>query len=645
MPWRIIAAAALLLPIILLIFAIGGAYLYLNQRMKRSEAYKRSLTIAYNSLDVQKILGTDIHQEATAIGHLETFEGAEFTEWSIPLVGTRGSGHLFGIANRVKGTWDYARLVLRTDDGTNTVDLTPVHAVVLPEVPARTVYLVPIGLQESLGWAPSYYKSKLGIDVRVLPAAALDNNLVNSARHQLDSEKCIYEFLIPKFPDLARDPSAIIIAVTSTDIYIPSLGWSYAENLRREGRFAVISSARLHPLPILDNLNPEWLTSRLQKLLTKNIAMLYFGLPMSEDYTSLLSGGVLSGREIDRMAGDIVGQEGQWNPFIDAGAPAITIYEVPGKDTVWTHGWSDHPLLDTRAQLFTAELDVGLLVQRKTDFLFPHDHAMNFTRIYRNQDDRSRAFGIGGTHEFDMFLGGKMRVAVDLILADGLRVQFLHKGPVLGEAGDVYEPRHPDRERFVRAVFSGNIWHVKTKDGWVYDFPYCPQALPQYVTVLTGFTDAAHRRYEMKRDSSGALLEIVSSAGTSLHFENDANHRIHRITASNGRSMEYDYSEAGSLVRVSASDGFIESYSYDDKGQMLTAAYGDGQAAALTNEYFVDGYIKTQTLANGKALRYGYSRQGTSIKNSYITYPNGLETYVQYERGGYSEWPPTRPPN
>lgn len=88
MPWRIIAAAALLLPIILLIFAIGGAYLYLNQRMKRSEAYKRSLTIAYNSLDVQKILGTDIHQEATAIGHLETFEGAEFTEWSIPLVGT-----------------------------------------------------------------------------------------------------------------------------------------------------------------------------------------------------------------------------------------------------------------------------------------------------------------------------------------------------------------------------------------------------------------------------------------------------------------------------------------------------------------------------------------------------------------------------
>jgi YD repeat-containing protein len=534
--------------------------------------------------------------------------------------------------------------VLHSDDGKNTIDLTPVHAVVLPEVPVRTVYLVPIGLQESLDWASPYYKSKLDIDVRVLPATALDNSLLDSTRHQLDSEKCIYEFLLPKYPDLARDPSAIIIAVTSTDIYIPSLGWSYAENLRREGRFAVISSARLHPLPVLDKLNPEWLASRLQKLLTKNIAMLYFGLPMSEDYTSLLSGGVLSGREIDRMAGDIVGQQGQWSPFIDAGAPAITLYKVPGKELVWTRGWADHALLDTKADLFTAELDVGLLVQRKADFLFPNEPAMNFVRVYRNQDERARAFGVGGTHEFDMFLGGKMRVAVDLILADGLRVQFLHKGPVLGEAGDVYEPRHPERERFIRAVFSGNIWHVKTRAGWVYDFPYCPQALPQYVTVLTGFTDAAHHRYEMKRDPSGALLEIISPAGTSLRFENDANHRIHRITASDGRSMQYDYNEAGGLIRVRASDGFIDFYSYDDKGQMLTVAHGDGQPV-LTNEYFVDGCIKTQTLSNGKAFRYGYSRQGMSIKNSYITYPNGLESYVQYERGGYSEWPPSAPPN
>ena len=53
--------------------------------------------------------------------------------------------------------------------------------------------------------------------------------------------------------------------------------------------------------------NPEWVNSRLQKLLTKNITMLYFGLPMSSDYTSLLSAGVPR----DSLVTWLQGQEGK----------------------------------------------------------------------------------------------------------------------------------------------------------------------------------------------------------------------------------------------------------------------------------------------------------------------------------------------
>lgn len=89
--------------------------------------------------------------------------------------------------------------------------------------------------------------------------------------------------------EMASDPSSILIAVTSRDMFIPSLNWSYAENYRDGARFAVVSSARLHPPDFMARWNPEWLHSRLQKMLTKNIAMLYFDLPMSSDYTSLLA--------------------------------------------------------------------------------------------------------------------------------------------------------------------------------------------------------------------------------------------------------------------------------------------------------------------------------------------------------------------
>lgn len=639
---RSIALLAILSPLALLICVVLGGYYYLNLELVRSEAFKNSLSIAPASSELQKIIGTDIHQSSRAFGHLEGIQGAEFAEWSVQVSGTRGRGNLYGIANRVNGAWDYARLVFQSDDGKERVDLTPLHLLSVPKVPARKVYLVPVELAESLDWAPSYYNSTLGIEVTVLPRLALDVNLIDPRRNQLDAEKCTDEFLIHQYPELTRDPAAMIIAVTSKDIYIPSLGWRYAENMRSEGRFAVVSSARLHPLGFLEKHNPEWLNSRLQKLLTKNIAMLYFGLPMSSDYTSLLSGGVLTGREIDRMGGQIIGQERQWDPFIERGAPAVTIYDVGDKPPLWVRTWSRRALPDTAAQVFSVSLDVGLLVQHKADFVFPDEPAMHFIRVYRNQDDRSRAFGVGGSDEFDMFLGGRMGVAVDLIMADGHRTHFVHKGIVSGELGDVYEPDSRDRERFTKAIFSADTWQVKATDGSTYFFPYRPDALPQYVTVLTGFIDPKGHKYEMKRDSFGSLVEVISPLGTWLHFQNDSEHRIRRITSSTGRTVQYDY-DKGSLIRAAASDGSVDHYSYDDKGQLLTAAHGTAEPV-LTNHYFVDGYIKRQTMSNGQSFEYHYFRDGGRIQENQITDPNGLETYVLYGQGGYREWLPSSLP-
>jgi YD repeat-containing protein len=63
-----------------------------------------------------------------------------------------------------------------------------------------------------------------------------------------------------------------------------------------------------------------------------------------------------------------------------------------------------------------------------------------------------------------------------------------------------------------RLIYSGNSWQVKTTDGWTYIFPYRPQALMQNVTVLTGFIDPTGQKYEMERDSFGALMSISRRA-------------------------------------------------------------------------------------------------------------------------------------
>jgi len=48
------------------------------------------------------------------------------------------------------------------------------------------------------------------------------------------------------------------------------------------------------------------------------------------------------------------------------------------------------------------------------------------TRVYRQRDTVSRAFGIGMTHPYDMFIVGKLNdfSYVELVLPNGSRVRF-----------------------------------------------------------------------------------------------------------------------------------------------------------------------------------------------------------------------------
>lgn len=173
---------------------------YLNRRLLRCEAYRKSLDIALSSVDVQENLGNGIQVRWPTVGYLFPFQNSQFAEWSVELVGSRGRGHLYGVATQVSGVWDFSRLVFLSAKGAGKLDLTPVHPLQLPSVPSKNVYLVPIGLAEgeSILWAPAYYKSKLGVDLTLLPAIPLDPKLIDPQRNQLNSEQCI-EFLAEKF--------------------------------------------------------------------------------------------------------------------------------------------------------------------------------------------------------------------------------------------------------------------------------------------------------------------------------------------------------------------------------------------------------------------------------------------------------------
>jgi len=562
----------------------------------------------------------------------------------VSIAGSLGSGRLYGVANSINGEWEFSRLVLVPTKGGGKIDLTPTP----PQLPLKpenhkTVYLVPFGLSpdQSLDWAPAYYKAMFGADVRILPAITPTPSEEDSTRHQLIAEKCI-DLILRSHRDLAADPSVILVGVTSQDMFISGLDWTYAENYRDGSRFAIVSSARLQPTDFPGKWNLELLNSRLQKMLSKNLAILYFDLPLSNDYTSLLSAGVLSGKEIDYMNETVLGSEGYWDSYLYDGEPMVTLTFDQGKPPIWDFG-DGGPIEDVTAEQFTADMAIGLFIQRKMDFYFDDDYPLKFTRVYRNQDDRSRPFGVGANDSLDIFLVGQMGSYIDLIGDDGSRSRFVHVPAKPGAPPQLYLAKDGD---YAEAVYERGVWTITSRDGWTYFFPYRPRARMTQVTVLTGFSDPEGHKYAMIRNDSGDLLSVTTPSGKWLHFEYDNSHRISRIVDSQGRSVRYEYDADGRLVHVSDSNGHSEIYAYNDRNEMLSVADGAG-GPMLLNQYTSSNLISNETLADGRHFDYGYTL-GTRmvIRQSFFTDPAGLMTYFDYapDGNGYVQSLPTRPP-
>ena len=358
--------------------------LYFYGRLLSSDAYRTSLDVARSSDEIQKLLGNGIHVKGFPVGSVLRQYGEDFAEWSVTLGGSAGSGRLYGVANHIGPAWEFSRLVFVPENGGSKINLTPKPARLnLQPGGPRKIYLVPASLDadQSLGWAPAYYKAKFGADVEILPALTLTDEEKDARRNQYAAEKCI-QLITRSYPEQAGDPSNVLIAVTSKDLYISAFDWQYAENFRDDGRLAVVSDARLHPTDYPGRWNQELLSSRLQKMLTKNIAILFANLPLSDDYTSLLSSGILAGKQIDYMSEELVGAEGRWDPSALPEEPTVSIGTAPGKSPTWTIGGGWQALPNLRAEYFITDVSAGLFMQHQADFYLDEGDPLVFARTY-----------------------------------------------------------------------------------------------------------------------------------------------------------------------------------------------------------------------------------------------------------------------
>lgn len=151
---------------------------------------------------------------------------------------------------------------------------------------SRVVYLAPVGSVTHLSLLSlgAHLERRQHVAVQVLPTALLPPAALNRARHQYVGEK-LEEALSRRFPTQAR--SGTLIGVTEADMYLRSESWRFAFSIRGD-HTAVVAVARMDPR--FYGLEPDsaLLLERAEKMVTKNVGILTFGLGVSGNPRSVL---------------------------------------------------------------------------------------------------------------------------------------------------------------------------------------------------------------------------------------------------------------------------------------------------------------------------------------------------------------------
>lgn len=168
-----------------------------------------------------------------------------------------------------------------------------------PLNPAARVYLIPLGAVPPLLVLDlvAYHRAKLGLALTPLSPIPLDPSVMDRARQQVIAEDLV-ALVRTHHPTLGND---VVIGLTAYDMYIRTItSWEWAFAFR-DGRTAVVATARMDPVNWGAPADDETLRRRLRKMVSRNLGIIYYGLAQSSDPRSVLFGPIRGLDDLDRI--------------------------------------------------------------------------------------------------------------------------------------------------------------------------------------------------------------------------------------------------------------------------------------------------------------------------------------------------------
>jgi RHS repeat-associated protein len=296
----------------------------------------------------------------------------------------------------------------------------------------------------------------------------------------------------------------------------------------------------------------------------------------------------------------------------------------------------------------SVDLGSGLFVYGGSDLSLPGLGSLSLDRTYRPNDSSSRAFGIGASHAYDMYLVGSTfpYTFMDLIGPDGSRIHYNRISAGTSWTDAEYEAESCGVSSCVeksRIRWNGGGWIVTYEDGTKLLFPEAFGASRAERSALIGYEDRYGNTLNFVRDSAANLTGITAPSGRWMQFTYDPSNRITQARDNVARVVNYSYDAAGRLESVTNPLTGVRTFAYDTSHRM-TAVTDERGITVLKNEYDAAGRVvkqllpdNTPELTDNPFYTFAYTLDsGGRVVQTNVTDPKGMVRRITFDANGFT---------
>jgi YD repeat-containing protein len=261
-------------------------------------------------------------------------------------------------------------------------------------------------------------------------------------------------------------------------------------------------------------------------------------------------------------------------------------------------------------------------------------------RTYRSEDEVSRAFGVGASHNGEWYLRGDAEHFqwVQLVLENGAGFRYDRTSRGSSHLNAMFQ--HTTSQSVFygsRIGWTGFQWALRWYGGSVAIFRACDDAGADRCAIVELRNPSGHAIHYV-RDKGTHTLRKIRSGAAEVSFDYDDEQRVVRVRDSERREIDYAYDEGGRLTRVRESGGTVRQYTYDSRGAMLTI---DEPRWHIVNAYDAGGRCVRQVTRwpNGESstLDVTYTVRNGSIVEASKSWNQGPRTLYRFNDKHYLE--------